>query len=65
MDSAKEKTAKAPLRARFVEYELAANFGQRLRDDREAIDEANAHHQVELQDGVENTALIGGANFIL
>lgn len=58
-DTAKEKTAKAAFRARFVEYELAANFGQRLRDDREAIEEANAHNQVEVQDGVENTALIG------
>ena len=58
-DLAAEKTAKAALRGRFVEYELAANFVQRLRDDREAIDEANAHNQVEVQDGVENTALIG------
>ena len=58
-DTAAEKTAKAALRARFVEYELAQTFIQRLRDDRDAIDDANAHNQTEVQDGVENTALIG------
>ena len=30
-----------------------------FRDDREAIDDANAHNQTEVQDGVENTAIIG------
>ena len=58
-DTAAEKTAKAALRARFLPYELAQNFVQRLRDDRDAIDDANSHNQNEVQDGVENTALIG------
>ncbi len=58
-DSAAEKTAKAALRARFLAFEIDANIFQRLRDDRDAIDDANNHNRNEVSDGIENTALIG------
>ena len=58
-DTGPAKTAKAALRARFTAFELAANFVERLRTDRDAIDDANDHNQTEVQGGVENTALIG------
>lgn len=58
-DTAGQKAAKAALRTRFQAFEIAANFVQRLHDDRAAIAEANNHNQTEVQDGVENTALIG------
>ena len=58
-DTAAQKTAKAALRARFLAFELAANFVQRLRDDRDAIGDANIHNRDEVNEGVENTALIG------
>jgi len=58
-DSAAVKTAKAALRARFVAYELPADFVTSLRADRKAIADANKANQSETQDGVENTKLIG------
>lgn len=58
-DTAAEKTAQAALRARFTAFEIAATFVQRLRDDRDAIDDANAHNRNEVSGGVENTAAIG------
>ena len=53
------KTAKAALRARFIEYELPADFVTHLRADRKAIADANRLNQAETGSGVENTELIG------
>ena len=58
-DSAAVKTAKAALRARFLEYEMPADFVAHLRADRDAITQANQLNQGEVQGGVENTELIG------
>jgi len=58
-DSAAVKTAKAALRARFLEYEMPADFVADLRADRDAITQANQRNQGEVQGGVENTELIG------
>lgn len=58
-DSAATKTAKAALRAQFIAYELPTDFVEDLRDDREAVRNANQHNQGETQEGVENTFLIG------
>lgn len=58
-DSLPVKTAKAALRARFVAYELDADFVTDLRADRKAMADANRHNQAETQEGVENTGLIG------
>ena len=58
-DTAADKTAKAALRARFVEYELPADFVTHLRADRNAITQANKNNQGEVLGGVENTGLIG------
>ncbi len=58
-DSDATKTAKAALRAQFISYELPTDFVEDLRDDREAVRNANQHNQGETQDGVENTFLIG------
>jgi hypothetical protein len=59
-DSAAVKTAKAALRARFVEYELPADFVAHLRADRKAIADAEKSNQTEELEGVESTNLIGG-----
>jgi hypothetical protein len=58
-DAAAAKTAKAALRARFIEYELPADFVAHLRADRQAIADTNRLNQAETGGGVENTALIG------
>lgn len=58
-DAAAVKTAKAALRARFIEYELPADFVAHLRADRKAIADANRLNQAETGSGVENTELIG------
>ena len=58
-DPAAVKTAKAALRARFTAYELPADFVANLRADRQAITDATQHNQGQVQDGVENTELIG------
>lgn len=58
-DTPEQKAAKAALRAKFIAYEIPADFVEDLRADREAIREANQHNQGENQEGVENTALIG------
>jgi len=58
-DSAAVKTAKTALRARFVAYELPADFVANLRADRKAVADANRLNQGETQEGVENTKLIG------
>jgi hypothetical protein len=58
-DSADVKTAKAALRARFVDYELPADFVANLRADRDAITDANRLNQGQTQGGVGNTRLLG------
>src|SRR5258707_6410678 len=58
-DSAAVKTAKAALRARFIEYELPADFVTHLRADRKAIADANRLNQAETGSGVERTELHG------
>jgi hypothetical protein len=58
-DSPAAKTSKAALRARFIAYEMSADFVAHLRADRDAITEANRRNQGEVQGGVENTELIG------
>ena len=58
-DTPGQKTAKAALRAKFTAYEMPDDFTDSLRDDREALREANSHNQGETQSGVENTAVIG------
>ena len=58
-DTAATKTAKAALRARFITYELPADFVADLRAARQAVSEANQLNQGRTQDGVENTELIG------
>ena len=57
-DAAAVKTAKAALRAKFIDYELPPDFVADLRAARNAVAEANRHNQDEVQAGVENTALI-------
>ena len=58
-DTAATKAAKAALRARFIDYELPADFVTHLRADRNAITQANKTNQGEVLGGVENTDLIG------
>jgi len=58
-DTPEQKAAKAALRARFIAYELPADFVEDLHADREALREANQHNQSENQGGVEDTARIG------
>ena len=58
-DSAATKTAKAALRAKFLAYELPADFVADLRTARQAVTDANQHNRDEVQGGVGNTALIG------
>ena len=58
-DAAPVKTAKAALRARFIEFELPADFVTHLRADRKAIADANRLNQAETGGGVENTELLG------
>jgi hypothetical protein len=57
-DSTADKADKAATRAKFVAYELPADFTAHLRVDYDAIIEANQHNDGEDLDGVENTALI-------
>jgi hypothetical protein len=57
-DDAPTKAAKATLRARFIAYELPADFVAHLRADHDAIANADQHNEAENLDGVENTALI-------
>ena len=58
-DTPEQKAAKAALRAKFTAYDMPEDFADSLRDDREALREANWHNQGETQGGVENTAAIG------
>ena len=57
-DTAVQKAAKAALVAKFIEWEIAADFVEDLRADYDALIEANKHNQAENQEGVENTEAI-------
>lgn len=57
-DTAEQKTARAALRARFVAYELPAEFVAELRADRDALEATGENNEAATQGGVENTALI-------
>lgn len=57
-DSAEQKLAKAALRARFIAYELPANFVEDLRADRAALSARNDVKNSENQEGVASTAAI-------
>lgn len=58
-DAAAVTAAKAALRARFIAYELPADFVTQLRADRQAIEDANKLNQKETLDGVGSTRRIG------
>ncbi len=57
-DTPAQKAAKAALRAKFIEWDIAADFVEDLRADYDALIEANQHNQAENQEGVENTEAI-------
>lgn len=50
--------AKAALRARFIAYEIAADFVEDLRADRDALDACNAAKHSDRQEGIESTSAI-------
>ncbi len=58
-DTAAQKTAKAAIRSKFIEWDIASDFVADLRADYDALIEANQHNQAENQTGVENTEAIG------
>jgi hypothetical protein len=53
-----EGPAAADLRAKFIAYEMPADFVEDLRADREALREVNQLNQGETQEGVGNTKLV-------
>jgi hypothetical protein len=57
-DSPEQKTAKAALRAKFIAYEIAPDFVEDLRADRDALDACNASKQSDNHQGVESTSAI-------
>jgi hypothetical protein len=57
-DSPAQLAAKAALRAKFIAYELPADFVTDLRADRDALTARNADKQADNQEGVENTSAI-------
>lgn len=57
-DSLEQKTAKAALRAKFIAYEIAPDFVEDLRADRDALDACNASKQSDNHQGVESTSAI-------
>ena len=57
-DTTEVKAAKAARRAKFVEWEMDAEFVAGLRDDYDALVEANKLNLKETQEGVENTEAI-------
>lgn len=58
-DTDEVKSAKAAIRARFVEYEMSPDFVAHLRADRESIEETDDSNRIEALDGVKSTALLG------
>lgn len=57
-DTPAELAAKAALRAKFIDYEMPADFVEDLRADRAAIDSCNDAKQSDNHEGVESTAAI-------
>ena len=68
-DSPAQLTAKAALRAKFIAYELPADFVADLRADRDALDACNAGKHSDNLEGVESTSaidtLLGDAQAII
>ncbi len=58
-DTAAVLAAKAELRAKFIAYEMPADFVAQLRADRNAIEDANKVNQKETLEGVGSTKRIG------
>lgn len=50
--------AKATLRAKFIAYEIAPDFVEDLRADRDAIDDCNSAKHSDNQEGIESTSAI-------
>ncbi len=59
VDSPATQTAKTALRAKFISYELPADFVEDLTADLQAIRDTNQHNQSEVQSGVGSTEAIG------
>ena len=59
VDTPAQTAAKTALRAKFVAYELPADFVTDLRADIDALRAAFASQRVDNQEGVENTSAIG------
>jgi len=57
-DTPAQLSAKSALRAKFIAYELPADFVDDLRADREALTACNEEKHSDLQGGVESTASI-------
>ncbi len=68
-DSPAQLIAKASLRAKFIAYELPADFVQDLRADRTALDACNSGKHSDNLEGVESTSaidtLLGDAQAII
>lgn len=57
-DTPAQVAAKAALRAKFIAYELPADFVVDLRQDRDALDQRNDEKHSDNHEGVESTAAI-------
>ena len=57
-DTPEQLAAKAALRAKFIAYELPADFVEDLRADRDALDACNTGKHSDNLEGVENTSAI-------
>lgn len=57
-DTQAQKTAKAALRARFIDYELPADFVADLRADRDALTQSNQAKHSDNEEGLASTAEI-------
>lgn len=57
-DTPAQLAVKAALRAKFIVYELPADFVEDLRTDRDALTACNTTKQSDQQEGVESTAAI-------
>ena len=57
-DTPAQLTAKAALRAKFIAYEIPADFVEDLRNDRDALDDCNSDKHSDNLEGVESTSSI-------
>ena len=57
-DTPAQLAAKASLRAKFIAYELEADFVEDLRADRDALDDCNSAKYSDNNEGVQNTSAI-------